>query len=160
MCSYCGCDAERVIAELMDEHEQISWLAGRLLLAYQRGDRQLADALGEEIAGRFDHHATKEERGLFSQLLEAALGEDAVAELESDHRDLRPGLRGAVDGTWIGPGGLIDRLLRHAEREDSDVFPFALQLLPNQAWAEIQAVHHRFDGAPSRPAGARQTTIG
>jgi hemerythrin-like domain-containing protein len=33
--------------------------------------------------------------------------------------------------------------MRHAEVEDNDLFPFAMQMLPNECWDLVEKIHQR-----------------
>ena len=134
MCSYCGCEAEAVIAELMADHAQLASLAHLARQAIADGELGVATEQCARIARLFAVHGNKEEEGLFAELRLEPIAAEAVKELEAEHRRLDRAL-------LIGPGalgvtgfvGVLDLLSAHAEREDTDVFPVALQVLPNEA---------------------------
>lgn len=138
MCSYCGCEAEPLVTALMDDHAVIADLAYRAGQALEAGDTASAGSLMAELAGRFEVHSFKEDTGLFAEL--AAAGE-AVGEVErllADHRRLRPLLASP------GLAGQPDRLRAaladlevHAQTEDNDLFPYALQVLPAASWDRV-----------------------
>ena len=149
MCSYCGCEAEGVIAELMADHEEIALLAERIASALDAGDTGRAAGLAAEVAARFDVHARKEERGLFAQLILADVAGGSVGQLEGQHGELRAALRNA--DAVARPGELraaLDALCSHADEEDTDLFPAAMQLLPDQRWAAVAAAHREVDAPP------------
>lgn len=137
MCSYCGCESERVIAELMAEHERIGLLCREARAAVDQGDGDRGVSLCREIAGLFDVHAGKEQDGLFRELRDEELAGDVVARLENDHRALVVGLAVLAAGDLTDMDRVLALLVDHAEREDSDLFPAALQLVPNKAWSRI-----------------------
>ena len=64
--------------------------------------------------------------------------ESVIAALMADHERLRPALS---DPDPTSDPGRLRRLLieltRHAEMEDDDLFPFAMQQLPNACWDEL-----------------------
>ena len=142
VCSYCGCEAEAVIAELMADHEEIAELAVRVVAALDAGDAATAGDLTGRVGRLFDRHARKEETGLFAQLAQAGEAGAAVARFESQHADLRAGLTGA-DPTGGGAAlrAVLDELCRHADAEDTDLFPAAVQLLPNERWSAVAGAH-------------------
>ncbi|HET9070272.1 MAG TPA: hemerythrin domain-containing protein [Acidimicrobiales bacterium] len=137
MCSYCGCEAEPAVRALMAEHDRIADLAYRARAASVGGDPQ-AGALLAEVAAAFADHSRGEEAGLFAQLRLAGEGVEEVDELEAQHRRLRAAL---ADPTLAGrPTDLVAvlaELAEHAEREDDDLFPFALQRLPDESWSAL-----------------------
>lgn len=143
MCSYCGCEAEPVIAVLMDDHAAIASLIRDIERGLDDGDDVRAFGYAADLMVRFNRHTRMEERGLFEQLQVAGEGVEEVADLLKDHREILAGLSVAADN---GDGGLLrrvlDRLTVHAQTEDNDLFPFALQRLPNASWAAIEDVHH------------------
>ena len=141
MCSYCGCESEAVVAELMAEHETVGLLARRATTALAAGDRSTAVGTCGEIAALFDAHGSKEEAGLFAELVAEGLATDVVRGLEADHRRIEIGLALLAAGDTSHLGHVLADLVDHAEREDSDLFPAALQLLPNDAWARVKKVH-------------------
>ena len=138
MCSYCGCEAEAVVAALMADHAVIADLAYRVRRALDERRFDEAADLTAQLADAFEGHSLEEEAGLFAQLRAAGEAIEEVEELIGDHRRLRPALSdpAAVDD----PQRLIcllDDLTRHAEIEDSDLFPFAMQQLPDAGWSAL-----------------------
>ena len=110
-------------------------------LIVQAEDRDEAVATCGEIAALFDRHAGKEEAGVFAELSAEGLAADVVRSLEEDHRRIELGLALLAAGDTTSLGRVLADLVDHAEREDSDLFPAALQLLPNDAWDRIRKVH-------------------
>lgn len=138
MCSYCGCEAQPSVAALMKDHGVIADLCYEINRALLAGDADRVRPMVEELAARFGAHSLAEESGLFAELRAAG---EATAELDrlvDDHVHLRERL--AERAPTRGPEQLratLADLARHAETEDSDLFPFALQALPASAWARI-----------------------
>lgn len=138
MCSYCGCEAEPVIERLMEDHALISDLIYRIGEALDSGCPEEAERLTATVAAEFERHSRGEEGGLFAQMTEAGEAVEEVERLVSEHRFLRPALREkglAGDPTRLR--SLLSMVTRHAEIEDNDLFPFALQQLPNERWASL-----------------------
>ena len=156
MCSYCGCEAEPVIEELMADHADISDMAYRILGAVERGDAPTAERVLVEVADRFARHSEMEEAGLFAQLRATGEAVEEVERLTGDHRRFRTELR--QPGLVRRPAELRSLLMDltvHAETEDDDLFPFAIQVLPALQWDSLNA---RFDDPVSSEdssAGAR-----
>lgn len=144
MCSYCGCEAEPLITALMEDHAVIAHLAYRVGQALERDEASAIPPLMAEMAELFEIHSLKEEAGLFTEL--AAAGE-ATAELDrlmADHARLRPlladpGIAGRPEDVRVA----VAELIEHAETEDNDLFPYALQVLPAPAWDRINAARDR-----------------
>jgi hemerythrin-like domain-containing protein len=138
VCSYCGCGAEAVIAELMAEHAQLAELSRLLRRALADGEAELAAVRCAELAAFFAAHGAKEEQGLFAELALDPIATAAVAELSAEHRQLdgafAAGLPARGEGAIIAA---LDLLAAHADREDTDVFPVALQVLPDGAWERM-----------------------
>lgn len=140
MCSYCGCEAESVVAGLMADHAVIADLVYRIRRALD--ERQFAEAAGltARLGDAFEGHSLEEEAGLFAQLRSAGEAVEEVELLIGDHRRLRPALSdpAAVDDPERLLG-LLDELTRHAEVEDNDLFPYAMQQLPDACWSALTA---------------------
>jgi hypothetical protein len=140
MCSYCGCEAEAVIAGFMADHAKISDLGYRIGRALD--DRRLAEAAGltQELAEIFARHSFWEETGLFAQLRQRGEAIEEIDRLVGEHRRIRPALAAedvVCDVERLRQ--LLDELAHHAEVEDNDLFPFAMQLLPDACWAKLVA---------------------
>ena len=140
VCSYCGCEAEPLITALMDDHAVIAHLAYRVGQALERDEVSTVPLLMAEMAERFELHSLKEEAGLFAELAAAGEAREELDRLLADHARLRPLL---ADSSIAGrPEDLrvaVAELIEHAETEDNDLFPYALQVLPAQAWDRINA---------------------
>ena len=142
MCSYCGCEAEPVIALLMDDHATIASMVRDAESYLDCGNvgRAFESAAGIQVM--FGRHSRMEEKGLFAQLLAAGEATDEVATLIVEHRKITAGLSAAAG---VRDGDLLRRVLRflttHAQTEDDDLFPFALQRLPNENWGFVEEVH-------------------
>jgi hemerythrin-like domain-containing protein len=123
----------------MDDHALIGDLIYRIREAVRSGRTPQTVALVEQLASAFERHTFEEEAGLFAQMTDAGEAVDEVLSLVSDHRRLRPALRDpslvvAHPATLLS---LLDAITAHAEIEDNDLFPFALQQLPNERWAAL-----------------------
>jgi hypothetical protein len=136
-----------VIAELMSEHAAMALMAGQVGAALQAGDRQRALAVCAEISALWERHGHKEELGLFAELRADPIATGTVAELEQDHRRLSAALAGAAGATQGELLSTLAELLDHANREDTDVFPTALQVVPDLAWERVAQVHRAAAGA-------------
>lgn len=142
MCSYCGCEAEPVIRSLMSDHAAIATRARRIRGALADNHLDAARRDVAELASFFEHHGRVEEAGLFAQLREAGEAAGEVTGLEGDHRRLIAGLsRPDLVEHRQDLEQLLAELLAHAEVEDNDLFPFAMQVLPNPCWALVEQVH-------------------
>lgn len=138
MCSYCGCEAEAAIASLTADHAVIADLSYRLHHAVVDRKTDEAVRLTVELADIFARHSRREEQGLFTQLLEAGEAVDEVGELVAQHRRLRADL--SVDHAVNHPDRLVAtlaELARHAEIEDYDLFPYAMQQMPDACWDRL-----------------------
>lgn len=138
MCSYCGCEAEPAIQKLMDEHAVIGDLVYRVRAALEAGDADEAERLTDRLADEFERHTLGEEAGLFARMREAGEALNELDGLLEDHRRLRPALR--ERGLTADADRLrvtLRAVTRHAEIEDNDLFPYALQLMPDEQWAAL-----------------------
>jgi hemerythrin-like domain-containing protein len=140
MCSYCGCEAEAVIAGLMADHADIADLVYRIGKALDSRLWPEATALTARLADVFERHSRAEEAGLFAQLQDAGEAREEVDQLFAEHRHLRAAL-GQPDAA-ADPHRLrlvLEELGRHAAVEDNDLFPFAMQQLPDDCWAALMS---------------------
>ena len=147
MCDHCGCRAFQPIAELTAEHVQILTWAWSVAEAVRTGGTVDQDELSRLLA-LLDAHATKEEFGLYPELLEVdGLTEAECAVLEEEHRTIRVAL----------VGGRFDRrdyyaLSAHIETEEMELFSAARFTFDEVEWDEMTAVHSAVDeGAVSAP---------
>ena len=142
MCSYCGCEAEPVISLLMDDHATVTSLIGDAEGRLNAGDVARAFEVAADIQVIFGRHSRMEERGLFAQLQAAGEATEEVATLVVEHRKITAGLSAAAG---VRDGAMLKRvlgfLMAHAQTEDNDLFPFALQRLPNENWGLVEEVH-------------------
>jgi hemerythrin-like domain-containing protein len=149
MCSYCGCEAEPAVTALMNDHAVIADLAYRATHALDGDNREGARLLVAELAERFRVHSVLEEAGLFAELAAAGEAEAELFRLIDDHERLRPMLASPDlldDGVRLA--SVLAELAEHAETEDSDLFPYALQVLPAPSWERINAT-----ASPARALG-------
>ena len=142
MCSYCGCEAEPVIALLMDDHATVASRIGEAESRLDAGDLDRACEVAADIQIIFGRHSRMEERGLFAQLEAAGEATEQVRTLVVEHRKITAGLSAAAGAR---DGALLKRVLGflsiHAQTEDNDLFPFALQRLPDENWGLVEDVH-------------------
>ncbi|TAN19977.1 MAG: hemerythrin domain-containing protein [Actinomycetota bacterium] len=144
MCSYCGCEAEKVMKALTDEHETIASLARHLISDLDQGNFESAALQTSELAVLFDRHGASEENGLFRQLLLAGEAVEEVEKLLADHIKFRNGFG---DPAAVSQPDQLRKLLKelfeHAELEETDLFPYAWQVLPGESWDLIEAANLR-----------------
>jgi hemerythrin-like domain-containing protein len=136
MCDYCDCRSIAPISQLSVEHEEaLTLIAGvrSTVAAAQPPDAQLT-RLAELLA----RHTEREERGLFTELRTAGIGDGYVDGLLDEHRQLDD-LAGAPPRRILE---LVDVLEQHIVREETDVFPAARQLLSAEQWERIADLDH------------------
>ncbi len=139
MCSYCGCEAEPAISGLMRDHAAIAALGVSIAAALEQNQLGVAQQRSVELAELFEEHSRLEEAGLFAELRRAGEAIEELDLLVADHRRLVAGLtRGDVIEQPDTLRALLGELARHAETEDSDLFPFAVQVLPNESWKAVE----------------------
>jgi hemerythrin-like domain-containing protein len=143
MCDYCGCRETEPIAELSEEHAHLENLGTRLRNALQQDDDGTARALLARIVGILDPHVRKEERGLFSHMLdEGAEYETVVEGLIGEHIELEHAI--ARLGDTLDRGAVLaflEALDEHIFKEEWDLFPAAMGLLSYDALQAISEVH-------------------
>jgi hemerythrin-like domain-containing protein len=82
-------------------------------------------------------HTVREEVGVFTQLRNADVDDRYVARFQADHDDVRL-LLSAGDEDWRPTvANLVNLLNEHIEREETDLFPAAHQLLTPARWADV-----------------------
>jgi hemerythrin-like domain-containing protein len=138
VCTYCGCEELPAIAHLAHEHDEIERLAFDVTAALEAGRRQQASALLANLVRAFEQHAAGEEAGLFEQLRQAGEGLSELDRLVAEHRTFREQL---TDECLLDDLARTQRALRelceHADVEDTDLFPFAQQVLPDWRWEQL-----------------------
>jgi hemerythrin-like domain-containing protein len=111
----------------------------RIVQALDRDETDQIDWLVEGLAEAFIHHAAVEEAGLFNQLTAAGEAVQEVERLVAEHRQIAGGLTSGTSPEALRQ--LLEKLVLHAEIEDTDLFPFAMQMLPDDRWGEVEAIH-------------------
>lgn len=149
MCTYCGSEAETELCSLAHDHAEMQELASEVGAALEAHESGRAHELMARLLDLFDDHVAEEERGLFRELASAGESSEEVTWLESEHRALRQGLCLAVLEGLGGARGPLSELCRHADREDTDLFPYAQQVLKDERWANL-------GGHPHAPAKAKK----
>ena len=145
MCDYCGCRNQPEINELSEEHERLLDLAYRLRrLARDGSHADVLDIVDGEFALLLDHHTSKEERGLFTQLRACNETDDRLDTLIGEHRTIEAAvstIRTRTDG-WRGTlVQLVEDLDQHILDEEVDLFPYAMYELRGPQWDRVAEVH-------------------
>ncbi|MDA8269955.1 MAG: hemerythrin domain-containing protein [Actinomycetota bacterium] len=139
MCSYCGCEAETVMKALTDQHQGIEALTRQVAGALDSEDIAEAASATAKLGALFDRHGRAEEQGLLRQLLLAGEAVEEVERLLSEHEKFRAGL---FDPTVVSRPDelrlLLRALLDHAELEETDLFPYAWQVLSGESWDLVE----------------------
>lgn len=139
MCDYCDCRSHPEIASLSSEHEVLLDLLARLELAAGSVDRDGARSIAEQLHHLLDHHATREEHGVFVEVRETVDGE-YVARFEADHHRIHELVAATRGDGWVDAAvDLVRSLREHIAREESDLFPAAHQLLTPAQWDRIHS---------------------
>lgn len=139
MCSYCGCEAETVMKALTDQHQSIEALIHQVAGALDSENFAEAASATAKLGVLFDRHGRVEEQGLMRELLAAGEATEEVERLLSEHEKFRAGL---FDPTAVSCPDKLRRLLRalldHAELEETDLFPYAWQVLSGESWDLVE----------------------
>lgn len=152
MCDYCDCRSHPEVAALSADHEVLLALLADLRGAIAAGDARRATIVLGALHGRLEHHAAREERGVFTQLREAAVAGDYVDEFERDHHHIHELLDDAGRGHWQATAREVVELLGdHIAREESDLFPAAHQLLAPEQWDAVDNGSAEVSGPRDRP---------
>ena len=141
MCSYCGCQATQLIADLTREHEEIINAAGVMRRAAVLTDVDAARAATRvaalELASLLDPHTAGEEGGLFVELSALVDFTEYVLSLSEDHSYLDATLRRVADGALDDVEPFVRRLHLHIQREEDGLFPAAAMALDIDAWDRL-----------------------
>ncbi|HEV7211849.1 MAG TPA: hemerythrin domain-containing protein [Blastococcus sp.] len=141
MCDHCGCRALTPVARLMDEHDRLRELSGRIRAHLAAGDGAAARAHFDELLGVLGPHVAEEEGSLFPMLRADGELTAHVAVLESEHAGLYDDvddLDEAGEQPWRdGVLRVLHALDEHMYKEDFGLFPAALAILDGAAWDAI-----------------------
>lgn len=139
MCDYCDCRSHPQIAALSAEHEILLGLLGELRGAIDRIDPDRMRDLLVGLRVLVDAHAMREERGVFTELRRAALDDRDVTSFEDEHQQIHALIESATvgDGRFEAARDLVHVLGAHIEREETDLFPAAHQLLTPAQWDAV-----------------------
>lgn len=137
MCEHCGCREFGPIQRLYEEHNRLLALIERVRDEVRAGDLFAAGGVLTQLIEGINPHSRREEKGLYLQL--DAEDAEYVQRLMAEHRE--------VDELVV-PGNLVpgrtgellrglDLLSQHIFVEEQDLFPYAYQVLSNEAWDRI-----------------------
>jgi hemerythrin-like domain-containing protein len=145
MCDYCGCRNQPEINELSDEHNRLLDLAYQLHRLARRGSHtDVLAVIDGEFAPLLDHHTSKEEQGLFTQLRSRYAADDRLDTLIGEHHDIKVQVAAvhAGDHGWREAlTRLVDDLDQHILDEEVDLFPYAMYELQPSQWTQVAQVH-------------------
>jgi hemerythrin-like domain-containing protein len=122
----------------MADHAEIADLTYRITRALDAHDSAAAAPFVRQLAARFAEHSSAEENGLFHHLQAAGEAGHQIHHLINQHGRIRATL--ADPRLLTRPTEMRDLLVEialHAETEDNDLFPFAIQVLPALRWDQI-----------------------
>ena len=142
MCDHCGCRQLTPVARLMDEHDELRELTGRIRGRLAVGDDAHARIDVEALLLILGPHVAREEGALFPLLRRDGALADHVAVLEGEHADLFDAVDDLDDvssgPTWRdGVLQLLHELGEHMFKEDFGLFPAALATLDGTDWDAI-----------------------
>lgn len=139
MCSYCGCRAITVIADLTHDHEDVVNALGEVARAAARGDAEAASARAQALAVLLAPHTRDEEVGLFAELAREPELADHVRSLVGEHAEI-DALVARVAGRDLSAAAPLELLLRrHIEKEENGVFPASVIALDGPRWDSVVA---------------------
>ena len=139
VCSYCGCRAITVIAELTAEHEAIINATGLLSRAAAAGDADAARVAVELVSSLLEPHTVREERGLFVELRRDREFTAHVDALCAEHREIDSFLSRVSGGDLPAATELETLMRRHIDREENGIFPAAAIAVDGDTWDLIEA---------------------
>lgn len=158
MCDYCDCRTHGAIASLARDHDALIGLLDRVERYAAVGDRVSSAPALAELADLLDRHARREEDGVFAEIVRADAKHACIGQFLDDHDWIHELLLLSTgptpDSVWqAAVKELVKRLTDHIQREESDLFPAAHQLLTPPQWDAVDGVHAhvntRTTGAPA-----------
>lgn len=142
VCEYCGCHQNPFIAQLMDEHDQLSSLGDAAVRALQGGDRAAASVNLAEFTALLKAHNDLEERGIFAGMRDLGEFVELIDELAGEHTELHVRLDEFGDSPPISElSHLLKNLADHVEKENRGVFPFAYTAFWTPQWEIVEHAH-------------------
>jgi len=139
MCSYCGCEAEPVVKALMDDHVEIVALMSEILDAVEEGSSERAAKMTTRLASYSADTQKLKKLAFFisSYWLVRRPRKSTVSWRTTADcapaSQIRPSLC-----RLITCASSSSSFRHHAEIEETDLFPFALQVMPPQSWSIIR----------------------
>ena len=144
MCDYCGCREHDAIANLSVEHEELLGTLTDLQRKIDAHDAAAAMPLLVQLHDALTPHASREEDGVFTELEHAGIDHAYVSLFHQDHDTIHALLAGTDATEWEPAARELVRALRdHIEREESDLFPAAHQLLTPGQWDAVDRLTER-----------------
>lgn len=136
MCDYCDCRTRPLIAQLGDEHAEITAAIDRLRLAVHQGT-PLAERAAHLVA-LLAPHSRLEEDVLYPELPAVDIPPEPLV---AEHEAIDAAVGAVAEGSDDVDGlvAALDALERHIRTEEFDLFPAAHQLLDDRAWDRIDA---------------------
>lgn len=140
-----------IFHHLAGEHAEVSMLMKRLASASQ--ESSLRDELFPEIRKSLLAHAHAEEKEFYPPLLRIPELEDLVSRCLSEHERVEGYLEQLASGnkktkTWTEVFGRLMRAVEgHVEREESELFPKAVELITDK---QAERIGERYEKAEQR----------
>ena len=137
MCDYCDCRSVELIDRLGREHADLQAQASTIRKQALLGDLAEARRSLAHLVADLERHTEIEEEALFPAMSDAGMAPTATS-LRDDHRELEHLITeaaAACDAEWPSIAvELLAVLAEHIRREEYDVFPAAVQLVPSARW--------------------------
>jgi hypothetical protein len=147
MCDYCDCRSIALLDRLGADHAGILSLGAEVRDKIAAGDIAEAREVLTDLLVVLGLHTAVEEAALFPALDDAGIA-GVAADLVGEHEEIDrlATLAGATpDAGWPAAADLLLRLLEaHIRREEYDVFPAAMQLVPGDRWDAAHDAAARF----------------
>ena len=139
MCTYCGCRAITVIADLTRDHDDVTDLLGDVVRAAERRDAGAASRHATELAALMAPHTRAEEIGLFAELRREPELADHLDSLVEEHSEIDALVDRVVRRDLSAASPLQHLLRRHIDKEENGVFPAAVIALDGPRWDAVVA---------------------
>ena len=139
MCSYCGCRAITVIADLTRDHEAAVNVLGDVSRSAARGDASSARASAAALAALLERHTRDEELGLFVELRREPELAEHVDSLAAEHDAVDDLVERVAGGDLTAAAPLEALLRRHIDKEENGLFPAAVIALDGPRWDTVVA---------------------
>ncbi len=110
---------------------------------YKSATEKSREAIEEEIFDTLDTHERMEDEYFYPALEDALKNDQSYAELEEEQEQLKQlveGVRSIADDRYDRMVDMMEMVLAHAQKEESEIFPRAEEILGQEKLEELGAM--------------------